>query len=389
MLIRLRNALVASMVGLAALAAGASACSGKKNTELVVAIDTDLRVPKDLNAVTVEIFANGQRIAGDTYDVGPSGLRLPATIGLVPNDPDKLTPVDVIITGRFSSNPDETQRRPRVIRKARVTFARDRVALVRMPLRFACYDATSCPDGQTCIAGSCKPVPVLEAASLPAYSDDLVFGPGGSPNGQGQCWNAAVCLASVRPLSPGPARCQYLVSTSDVPADGGPPAERDSGADGVPDGGAFFKSTDAAPGLTVVVSGPPGTLGFCQAEACSVPLDHDGDEGWFWVDEARTIVGVAQGLCDKIERDGLAVQATESCPTKVATLPVCLEGSGVDVPAEDASPTCSGGLSFCSGSCVDLQNDNTNCGSCGLTCAEMETCVAGKCSARGVDAGLP
>ncbi len=41
---------------------------------------------------------------------------------------------------------------------------------------------------------------------------------------------------------------------------------------------------------------------------------------------------------------------------------------------------CGAGLADCSATCVDLQRDARNCGTCGRACASNEACVAGACS---------
>lgn len=40
---------------------------------------------------------------------------------------------------------------------------------------------------------------------------------------------------------------------------------------------------------------------------------------------------------------------------------------------------CAGGTARCGASCVDLQTDSTNCGTCGNTCAPVASCVSGAC----------
>ncbi len=44
-----------------------------------------------------------------------------------------------------------------------------------------------------------------------------------------------------------------------------------------------------------------------------------------------------------------------------------------------AGPTCTPAFAECSGLCVDLQTDNSNCGTCGNTCGDGEICEKGKC----------
>lgn len=283
---------------LAVLGLAALSCSGAKNTEIMVAIQTNLGVPKDLNALTVEVFSGGQRIAGDTYVVGPTELRLPATIGIVPDDPSKLSTVDVVVTGRLSDEPDETARKPRIVRRARVTFARDRVGLLRIPLHFACYDQPSCPDGQTCVAGACEPIPQIDGASLPAYSPELVFGAGGSNEQLGACWNATQCLATTTPLV-ARDRCTFALPTGSDPSR-----------------------------LSVVLAKAGGALGFCGGGTCRVPADRDPREGWDWADASQSAIRLSPGVCDKVHLDGMTVETTNLCASKVAELPLC-EDTGI------------------------------------------------------------
>jgi hypothetical protein len=45
-----------------------------------------------------------------------------------------------------------------------------------------------------------------------------------------------------------------------------------------------------------------------------------------------------------------------------------------------ASVCCASGLTCCSGKCVNLQTDSSNCGKCGTKCASGKTCKSGTCS---------
>lgn len=71
-----------------------------------------------------------------------------------------------------------------------------------------------------------------------------------------------------------------------------------------------------------------------------------------------------------------------------ATLAFLVHAADV-VPSPGSPPTwppascrCSSTMSFCSGanSCVDLQTDRNNCGTCGRVCGHSAKCVAGSCS---------
>jgi hypothetical protein len=47
---------------------------------------------------------------------------------------------------------------------------------------------------------------------------------------------------------------------------------------------------------------------------------------------------------------------------------------------QDGVCVCAPGLELCANSCVDLQNDANNCGSCGTVCPAEQSCVSGSCA---------
>ena len=50
----------------------------------------------------------------------------------------------------------------------------------------------------------------------------------------------------------------------------------------------------------------------------------------------------------------------------------------------DGRCLCEAGMLACGGACQDLANDPTNCGSCGVVCENMESCIAGRCLSAAV-----
>lgn len=503
---RLQRTLLASSVLGMLVFAGGTACTAKKNTEIVVAVQTDLRVPKDLNAVTIRVLSKGAVQYQESHEVGPTGLHLPATIGLVPQNEDDLQPIEVQIIGQFSSDPDPRLRAEKVVRKTRMTFAKNRVGLVRIPLKFACYDGGDCGEGKTCIAGACAETPLVEGATMPQYAPEAVFGSGGSEGQQGACWNADACFSSASVIAPTSDPCVYSLVDSgpaedagvdsgsttpdaSVPDTGGDPGGdatpcppvtcADLGAEcgtigdgcggivdcgkcaapavcgayftnkcGVPDAGAdagFYKIFDPSHPISVVLAGGPGGLGYCDATSCRVALDFDPQEGWSYADESKTKIRLAPGICEKVAKNKLRVEATDACPTKTSELSLC-EGTGnsggdggvapMDASTgEDSSTTCkpstcamrawecgtgsdgcgnllecgtcpagvtcdpashrcmAGGadastcpFTMCFGACTDTMNDPANCGACGNKCTGGP-CIGGTCTGSGTDAG--
>ena len=314
---------------------GASACAKKKTTELVVAVQTDVQVPKDLDSVKVKVLSFGAVQFEQDYEVGPGGLKLPATIGIVPGK-DDTQPVDIVIIGSFKG-------KQRVLREARLKFASDRVVLMRMPLRFSCFEKLDCATDQACVAGACQGIDI-EVSKLPDFSNDDVFGPSGATNGSG-CFDPDVCLASsiaLTALADDP--CTFDLRPAVDGGTGGPSSGDDAGGpaiDGSPPSSP--KSFDPSKPPTLLLRlDPTKPAGFCSGGECKVPLDYDADEGWVFVDDAHTKVRLAGGLCQRLkDKAFLGVGATDACGTKTISTPFCDKpttsnpdsGVGCGVPA--------------------------------------------------------
>ncbi len=301
------RSLLARGVLFGALALGAApSCSAKKNTEIMVSVQTDLRIPKDINAITIRVLSRGAVQYQSAHEVGPTGVHLPATIGLVPKDDGDLQPIEVQLIGQYGNEADTRVRAEKVLRKVRMTFARNRVGLVRIPLKFVCYEHEDCGEGKTCIAGACETTPLIEGATMPEYTPEAVYGAGGSLGTSGTCWDAPTCLASAVDVS----------ATADP---------------------CVFALPDASAGksISIAIATGPGGLGYCAGGMCRVPLDLEA-EGWSWTDESHKTIRLAQGICTKVTTSKLRVQATDACATKTPDLPMCLEQSS-DAGEPDSS----------------------------------------------------
>lgn len=64
-----------------------------------------------------------------------------------------------------------------------------------------------------------------------------------------------------------------------------------------------------------------------------------------------------------------------------------LDAPGLDAPGLDAPGPCSLTEAECGGTCIDVQEDEANCGGCGLTCEATETCLFGTCQPATCPAG--
>ena len=325
-LVQVRHIVTALAVSTVAIALGLPACASKKTTELVIAVQTDVQVPKDLDSVKVKVLSFGSVQFEQDYDVGPGGLKLPATIGIVPGK-DDTQPVDIVIVGSFKG-------KERVLRQARLKFASDRVVLMRMPLRFSCFEKTDCGSDQTCVAGVCQGVEV-EVSKLPDFSNDAVFGPGGATNGNG-CFDPLVCLTSTTPLvgrSDDPCTFDLGGGASTGPVDDGGSAV---------DAAAPPKSFDSTKPLTLLLRvDVTKQTGFCSGGECKVPLDYDPDEGWFYVDGTHAQARLAPNLCQRLKGGAfLGIGVTDACGTKNIETPFCDQPATTGCDLGDIAATC-------------------------------------------------
>ncbi|MBI3204846.1 MAG: hypothetical protein HYZ29_25140, partial [Myxococcales bacterium] len=77
-------------------------CSGKEapaKGQLMIAVQTDMSIPKDVDTIRVEVTADGDMLFGNSYDVGPSGLRIPATLAVVAGE-GKSRPIRIRVMAR-------------------------------------------------------------------------------------------------------------------------------------------------------------------------------------------------------------------------------------------------------------------------------------------------
>lgn len=75
-------------------------------------------------------------------------------------------------------------------------------------------------------------------------------------------------------------------------------------------------------------------------------------------------------------------------PLLLVTFAACSYGDNLQNPADAALPDtavapdaslCEAGQTSCDGACLDVSNNEQNCGECGFPCAGGEVCTAGQC----------
>jgi hypothetical protein len=360
----------AGFLGVALCAMALVGACGEKKGALILAINTDMKAPKDVNAVSVTVSTNGAIKHSFIGRVTPQGeVLLPATLAIVePDDSAASIRIRVIAF---------QERKPRVLRDVRTTVPREgRTALLRIPLNFVNDGSTKsadlpanvlpapnpgtgptmpvggssgssgtsgggdnfpggaadfdffgafqpeCPDvdNQTFIDGECKDN-FVDPAVLPDYEDTLVYGSGG-PEDTSNCFQVASCFQGASAIQEGGGS-----DISPAPADGG----TGSGDGGVremtftPQAISLNRSS-----CTIALNGAdPSQLnlaivtndtGECVKEGeCYIPIDQ-GASGWR-VENGS--VQLPRVVCTLLGKGLRLFQTTNVCKAKTESQPIC------------------------------------------------------------------
>lgn len=312
-----------ALFALGAAASGA-ACSGSKG-QIMFAFQTDMSLPKDIDAIRVTVTAGGVVEFDEVFDeLGSDGaIKLPATLGfLTPDDPTQPVRLRVVAT---QGGEDQV----RVLREVVTTVPQDRTAVLQVPIQFLCYGSgepvrnpdgtvkrdaegnievkSTCPEeGQTCKAGLCA-APDEDSAALPDYVPAQVFG-GGDGDGTGLCFDTVRCFGEGAS-----AEVETLVDADDVDGDGDRAEEVCVAA--VPGGAAEIN-------VAMLTQGG----GICGDRACYVPMDAGSDAGWRALDGGR--IQLPTAVCERAAAGKLlgltvATASEGTCQKKSANLPTC------------------------------------------------------------------
>ena len=154
------------------------------------------------------------------------------------------------------------------------------------------------------------------------------------------------------------------------------------GVDGGAVGGDLGAPVDARAGLDVVTVTDTPAVGVDRGVASG-----DGSFGA----ACTRLDQCASGVCLPSGRCSRACAGAADCPASIGWTCTALPGLG---PVCGCTPrgaeTCNGldddcngvaddGITRCGGACVDLQNDASNCGGCGIACGGGTGCVRGAC----------
>lgn len=146
---------------LALLLSFAAACKSKDDTEIVVAVWSDLAVPTEIDTVRVDVTGptdNSSNSFALTAGGEADETKLPVRLELVPLAAKNAT-FTVKATGLLG-------RTEIVSQSARVVFVPGQALLLKLFLGRAC-EAVTCPADTTCASGACNQAIVVD--NLPPY----------------------------------------------------------------------------------------------------------------------------------------------------------------------------------------------------------------------------
>lgn len=277
-----------ALAAVASLAGSVGGCQAKTTGQLILVVQTDLSLPKDIDTIRIEVLTAGvPKFKNDYTRLGTADgkIHLPGTLGLIaPEKPDDA--VQVIVSARFGGKDGEI----RIVREVVTTVPAERAATLDVPIDFLCEGkgklqggeaASDCPGGQTCIAGNCAKNQV-DPETLPTYVEKDVYGDGGCFDGS-SCWTA-------------PQVAMLDKASCTIP---------------------FAKDINVA----LQTEGE----GICGPVGCFVTLDAGSVEGWK-ASADETKIQLPQGVCDQIGTRIVNVVTTPlagTCSQKSTRLPTC------------------------------------------------------------------
>lgn len=199
----------------------------------MLAVSTDMSLPKDVIKVGLYIKVAGRQVFAQEVDVPPTGIVLfPASIAvLAPDDPKQ--PVKIRAVAYAPGD------KAIVLRDMTVTVPPNRVGQLRVPLNFLSvgsgagnlplstasapifprdtgggvrpldFDAFTgvtnrCGEGQTDVGGECVTLDLSDASAFDVYDPTTIYGGGAAPEkgvkSAGECFDVDCCFADAKAL---------------------------------------------------------------------------------------------------------------------------------------------------------------------------------------------
>jgi hypothetical protein len=240
-------------------------------TEVVVVVETDLRVGVDINAIEVRVNVAGEAIPGlDASLMGADAHSLPLTLGLR-SESDSDTPFSVEVRGLLRGAVSGTDREV-ISTRVSTRFISGERRVLRIRLTADCVGTTCTGSDLTCRDGMCRNVYVNPSLLPPLSSLDLGV-------------DARVVDAGPSDFGPRDFGSRDLGPDDGGPDDAGPPdggglcAAGDSGVVGAPVG-----CNPARPGARPVCPDTDGGVGALHFALRDVIIDQSADRwrtlGW-------------------------------------------------------------------------------------------------------------
>ena len=291
---------------------GCSSEDEPRRGQLMIALGTDMSIPKDIDHIHVQVVQqNGPVVHDATYWIEPvsgANTKLPATLAVVAGESSAA--VEARLTGFRGTD-------ARFFSKVQTTIPKDRLATLRAPMQWLCDGSAThvvddvyesgCPASEgeeySCVAGACKPARV-DVEELPDFDPAAIFGGGEGPDDVlGVCFDTTECFDGGDDVDPGDD-CELDVE--------------------VPSGGELnvalkFPADDPVDGASP---------GICGSEGCYVPLDQDESLGWYQGDGGS--VTLPPAACDAVANgDAEAIRVCYTQRTKTPEFPTCGPWSSV------------------------------------------------------------
>src|SRR6185503_3496937 len=131
----------------------------KSPTQIVVVVDSDLRVPAELTAVHATVKSEDETIASEhDFALEDGSLTVPFSFGIAAGE-DPAVQILVEVQG-LNKRGNQL-----VLRRARTHFIEHETLLLSMFLARTCITA-GCAEGKTCTENGCQPEEI-DPASLP------------------------------------------------------------------------------------------------------------------------------------------------------------------------------------------------------------------------------
>ncbi|MGC4094232.1 MAG: hypothetical protein QM756_41255 [Polyangiaceae bacterium] len=361
------------------LIASAVACSGDKapaRGQIMLALHTDMALPKDIAKVKLQVLTDGGVVKFDqTFFVGADGsAKIPATFAIVgPSGKSPTVEVRVIGIGRTGKG--------RTFSKVITTVPRDRIATLNVPIQWLCdgsantidvagedFDNNCLPVGETetaCVAGTCQDVNFPET-SMPDFSPPEIFGGGeDGDDPTGKCFDTVACFDPGFAVTPNGSCRVTLSAPPKLPLNFAlRPTTPKEGICGV--GSNCYVPLDQSPTFGFSEVTGPGMNGGGGASGSGDELPGAAGSGGaggaglpdFGTNSVQRTFQLPKAVCDRIQ-DGRVAQvwATAACDLKTARLPVC--GDWYSVSAQKVNPetstTTQMGSMGGSGSCPEFK----------------------------------